>query len=1511
MTSKVESSPEKNHRVWRRVRFWGIVLASVFLLAVGLRMAMRSALVLDIVRSQIEKQVSSLLSADFQIARLNGDLWSGLTADSVTLLQGADTLLSAGSVEVAYSIWDMLGNRRAEVRKLNIQDLRAWIEQDQEGQWNVMELIPIDELPDDQEADSAPAQEHLLKESDLYEGGFPFLIRKINLSAATIHILAEAWLPEDPLLLRDLVLEARIGQNHRGLHAELYKLEMVLQEKRLDAPVHLATEASWDGRRITLDKLILASAYSLVEMAGSYDVLTSITKFNGSFRPLSWKESLAWVDEWPLQQDLSLTAHIGGNRQDLHAGLSINALGLDLLELDTRWTFIQEPVLRLASLSIHNLNLEDLSGKETMSAVVDEISMSLQGYITPGEWDRSRFNGNLHVSKVQYDNISVDVISARLEADRGEIIFDIGFMKDNSIIGAILTTDKWWTDTLQWTLAVQAESLDPGHWLGVDDISLLVSFDIEMSGVGLQPDPEPWTMSLRGVTANMPEYPPVQLEGYVHVLGDTITSVVRLESDDARAKLDAQVLWQQDIISHQLQMDFKHLNIASLPGMELLKTDLNGKIRSVGEGSDLETMRLEAFLQLAGSTVNQQSLDLLRMNLVLQDGKVDIDQAVLESAPAGGRLDLALNTADLRHPDNRLDFHLDLRDIRAFAHLAGADTLLAFGEIQGSIRPDAAGKLQFESALDLHDLQYDTIRVAAIEGDARSQLAASRRYEANLAIRGASVGAFAVRDILLSTEGHMEEDGYQGSYHFEFNVESESGIRTTGRYHVRDTISVETTDLILTDPAGTYRLEEAFNLVMTAEYLQLKPVRLKSDRGSHLYFHLEKQPEAPWRGLFHAESTDLGMVQHVFLEEPFFHALFSGSVSFTIGEDLMDVQANAHMDGFRFDSLILDSIQLALNIREDRIRTDARIWHQGQDVLISEFDLPFDAGGDSARSAGHEYEPVKGYLNIPGATLEPFNPFIESIGFQRTGGIVYFFSHLSGTSGSPEWSGSLKLDQGRVSGVALDSLLLNMEYEHARQKVVMGGRIYSLGQLAADLRAALPVSVDLQQLVFEGPVMKDSLEVDIFTDRFDLAALNDFLDPMMIRNLRGSLDADLSIRGTLEQPEIIGEVDLYDGEARVVQNNITIRQVNAAVEFLPELININRFNAQSVGSLAANGTILLDGFIPDGLDMHFQAQNFRIFNTRDLSIFGGMDLSLTGTLERPRLSGDVSWERGNLYLDNFTEREIEAVVLDEETEATDFLTEWMEQLEMEVRFRVTRNAYLRTRTDPEIFLALSGELDLLKKPYGTPEVFGDIGVTEGHVTTLGKRFQLVMGDLVFSGDPEDPELNIRTLFMPRQQNQDIRIYFLITGTLQHPEFEYQSDPEMEIQDIVSYILFGRPFHALAGWEQTISGRSDGSLATHIALDIILDRIETLAADRLGIDIIEVENTRRSGSSATTIKAGKFISDRLFIAFLQELGASDAGRQVVVEYMIQRNLDLIITASDDHRSGVDLLWKYDY
>lgn len=203
-------------------------------------------------------------------------------------------------------------------------------------------------------------------------------------------------------------------------------------------------------------------------------------------------------------------------------------------------------------------------------------------------------------------------------------------------------------------------------------------------------------------------------------------------------------------------------------------------------------------------------------------------------------------------------------------------------------------------------------------------------------------------------------------------------------------------------------------------------------------------------------------------------------------------------------------------------------------------------------------------------------------------------------------------------------------------------------------------------------------------------------------------------------------------------------------------------------------------------------------------------------------------------------------------------------------------------------------------------VFGTMGTRQGHLSQLGKRFALETGELVFHGDPMNPALDIRTAYVLRPPN-DITIRYKIGGSVAEPTFGYESEPQMELQDMVSYTLFNRPFNALMSWEQSMT--NEGSLGT-MAMDLLADRVGEFAAGTLGLDVVQIDNSRSSGNSGMTIKAGSFVNDRLFIAILQEFGGT-SDSQVIMEYALRQNLNVVLTGSDRRKSGIDIQWTYDY
>jgi len=97
----------------------------------------------------------------------------------------------------------------------------------------------------------------------------------------------------------------------------------------------------------------------------------------------------------------------------------------------------------------------------------------------------------------------------------------------------------------------------------------------------------------------------------------------------------------------------------------------------------------------------------------------------------------------------------------------------------------------------------------------------------------------------------------------------------------------------------------------------------------------------------------------------------------------------------------------------------------------------------------------------------------------------------------------------------------------------------------------------------------------------------------------------------------------------------------------------------------------------------------------------------------------------------------------------------------------------------------------------------------------------------------------------------------------------------------------------------------------VALDVLLDRVEALATQKLGIDVVKIDNTQVGGETGTSITTGWYINPKVFFAIQNVITGSSPDTSFLLEYMLRKNLKLILQQGNDIRQGVDVRWNYDY
>ena len=109
----------------------------------------------------------------------------------------------------------------------------------------------------------------------------------------------------------------------------------------------------------------------------------------------------------------------------------------------------------------------------------------------------------------------------------------------------------------------------------------------------------------------------------------------------------------------------------------------------------------------------------------------------------------------------------------------------------------------------------------------------------------------------------------------------------------------------------------------------------------------------------------------------------------------------------------------------------------------------------------------------------------------------------------------------------------------------------------------------------------------------------------------------------------------------------------------------------------------------------------------------------------------------------------------------------------------------------------------------------------------------------------------------------------------------------------------------------VASSGSNTTAADVALDVLLDRVEALATQRLGIDVVKIDNTRSGGETGTSITTGWYLNPKVFFAIQNVITGSTPDTGFLLEYMLREDLKLILRQGNNIRQGVDIRWNYDY
>jgi translocation and assembly module TamB len=386
----------------------------------------------------------------------------------------------------------------------------------------------------------------------------------------------------------------------------------------------------------------------------------------------------------------------------------------------------------------------------------------------------------------------------------------------------------------------------------------------------------------------------------------------------------------------------------------------------------------------------------------------------------------------------------------------------------------------------------------------------------------------------------------------------------------------------------------------------------------------------------------------------------------------------------------------------------------------------------------------------------------------------------------------------------------------------------------------------------------------------------------------GRVDISMDARGTIEQPDLSGQVQFTNASISLQDVPNGLSQINGTLQF-----NQNRLDVKALTGQTGGGQLKLGGYITyqGGLygDLTATGKNIRIRYPAGVSSMADATLRLQGTQKNLLLSGSVLITRfainPNLDISGLAgSTQSVSPPIDPNSPSN----------HLRLDIHITSAPSLNFQNS---FAKLAGDVDLrVRGTVATPSVLGRVNVTEGSANFAGTQYQLQHGDIFFTNPVRiDPTIDLDAT--ARVENYDITIG--LHGTANKLNVSYRSEPPLPQQDVIALLALGRTQE-----EQSMYTQQQQNLGTNSTTNALLggalnatvsNRVEKL----FGVGSVKIDPTfvGTLGNSTARITVEQQVSRNLTLTYATNVN-STAQQLIQAQVDITRNVSVVAVRDEN-------------
>jgi|GEM_PF-1296182 translocation and assembly module TamB len=413
------------------------------------------------------------------------------------------------------------------------------------------------------------------------------------------------------------------------------------------------------------------------------------------------------------------------------------------------------------------------------------------------------------------------------------------------------------------------------------------------------------------------------------------------------------------------------------------------------------------------------------------------------------------------------------------------------------------------------------------------------------------------------------------------------------------------------------------------------------------------------------------------------------------------------------------------------------------------------------------------------------------------------------------------------------------------------------------------------------------------------------------QRLTGDARIAVSADGDISAPLVSGEATIENGTFENFETGTAMRDLSLRAEGRRSETMRFEMSARDSGEgrMSAEGSVSLAADAAPAVDVRTVFESMQVVRRQDLVLAVEGDLALTGpalppSLEEPlKLEGSLTTTEARFIVPEWLPGGVATIdVIEVEGPGEADTVEDPEEtpplpLELDVTLAIGNPpARVSGRGIDSLWVGSVQVTGLAEDPI----VNGTLTAERGTLDFAGKTFTLSRGRVIFAGErPIDPRIDVALDY----ERSDFSATVSVSGRGSSPKISLSSSPSLPRDEIISRILFQKGVGELSAFEAAQLAKTAAELSgSGVGGFDILGEIQ----NTLGLDVLRVD---QGASGGTTVSAGKYLREGVYVGVEQGALASDSG--VKVEVDITDNISVDTKIGNDASSDVGVNWKWDY